>query len=155
MQPNDPNKFTESAWNAIAQALELTKQNQNQYIESEHLLFALLEAEGLANRILQRLNINPQQMRDKVEMLVRRNPKITGGDGHIYIGSSFDKLLDRAEQYRQQFKDDFIAVEHLLLAYTQDDRCGKKLFQEFGISGEQKLKETIQQIRGNQTVKNR
>ncbi|APB32308.1 ATP-dependent chaperone ClpB [Gloeomargarita lithophora Alchichica-D10] len=155
MQPNDPNKFTESAWNAIVQAVESTKQQQQQQIESEHLLFALLNAEGLANSICQRLNINPQQLRDKVELLVRRNPKITGGDGQVYIGNSLDKLLDRAEQYRQQLKDDFIAVEHLLLAYSQDDRCGKKLLQEFGISGDQKLKETIQQIRGSQTVKSR
>ncbi|WP_448380994.1 ATP-dependent chaperone ClpB [Gloeomargarita sp.] len=155
MQPNDPNKFTESAWSAIVQAVELTKQYQQQQIESEHLLLALLNAEGLANSILQRLNINPQQLRDKVEALVRRNPKITGGDGQVYIGNSLDKLLDRAEQYRQEFKDDFIAVEHLVLAYTQDDRCGKKLFQEFGVSGDRKFKEVIQQIRGSQTVKSR
>jgi len=155
MQPNDPNKFTESAWNAIVQAVELTKQQQQQQIESEHLLLALLNAEGLANSILQRLNINPQQLRDKVEALVRRNPKITGGDGQVYIGNSLDKLLDRAEQYRQELKDDFIAVEHLVLAYTQDDRCGKKLLQEFGVSGDRKLKEIIQQIRGSQTVKSR
>jgi ATP-dependent Clp protease ATP-binding subunit ClpB len=155
MQPNDPNKFTESAWSAIVQAVELTKQQQQQQIESEHLLLSLLNAEGLANSICQRLGINPSQLRDKVESLVRRNPKITGGDGQVYIGNSLDKLLDRAEQYRQQLKDDFIAVEHLLLAYAQDDRCGKKLLQEFGINGDQKLKETIQQIRGNQTVKSR
>lgn len=155
MQPNDPNKFTESAWSAIVQAVELTKQQQQQQIESEHLLLALLKAEGLTNSILQRLNINPNQLRDKVEDLVRRNPKITGGDGQVYIGNSLDKLLDRAEQYRQQFQDDFIAVDHLLLAYAHDDRCGKKLLQEFGVSGDQKLKEIIQQIRGNQTVKSR
>ncbi len=155
MQPNDPNKFTESAWNAIVQAVELTKQQQQQQIESEHLLLALLKAEGLVNRILQRLNLNPDQLRDKVETLVRRNPKITGGEGQVYIGSSLDKLLDRAEQYRQQLKDDFIAVEHLLLAYTQDERCGKKLLQEYGINGDQKFKEIIQQIRGSQTVKSR
>ncbi len=155
MQPNDPNKFTESAWSAIVQAVELTKQQQQQQIESEHLLLALLKAEGLTNSILQRLNINPNQLRDKVEEVVRRNPKITGGDGQVYIGNSLDKLLDRADQYRQQLKDDFIAVEHLLLGYAHDDRCGKKLLQDFGVSGDQKLKEIIQQIRGNQTVKSR
>lgn len=155
MQPNDPNKFTESAWNAIVQSVEIAKQNQNQQLESEHLLLALLNAEGLANSIFQRLNINPQQVREKVEAFVRRNPKVTGGDGQLYIGNSLDKLLDRAEQYRQQFKDDFIAVEHLLLAYTQDERIGKNLLREFGISGDQKLKEVIQKIRGSQTVKSR
>jgi ATP-dependent Clp protease ATP-binding subunit ClpB len=81
MQPNDPNKFTESAWNAIVQAVEITKQQQQQQIESEHLLLALLNAEGLAHSILRRLNIHPQQLRDKVEALVRRNPRVTGGDG--------------------------------------------------------------------------
>lgn len=155
MQPNDPNKFTESAWNAIVQAVEITKQQQQQQIESEHLLLALLNAEGLAHSILRRLNIHPQQLRDKVEALVRRNPRVTGGDGQVYIGNSLDKLLDRAEQYRQELKDDFIAVEHLILAYSQDDRCGKKLLQELGINGDRQLKEIIRQIRGSQTVKSR
>ncbi|MEN9259317.1 MAG: Clp protease N-terminal domain-containing protein, partial [Gloeomargarita sp. SRBZ-1_bins_9] len=155
MQPNDPNKFTESAWNAIVQAVDIAKQNQNQQLESEHLLLALLNADGLANRIFQRLEINPNQVREKVEALVRRNPKVTGGDGQLYIGHSLDKLLDRAEEYRKQFKDDFIAVEHLLLAYTQDDRVGKNLLREFGITGDQKLKEVIQKIRGSQAVKSR
>jgi len=155
MQPNDPNKFTESAWNAIVQAVEITKQQQQQQIESEHLLLALLNAEGLAHSILRRLNINPQQLRDRVEAFIRRNPRVTGGDGQVYIGNSLDKLLDRAEQYRQELKDDFIAVEHLILAYSQDDRCGKKLLQELGVSGDRKLKEIIQQIRGSQTVKSR
>ncbi|MEN9206543.1 MAG: ATP-dependent chaperone ClpB, partial [Gloeomargarita sp. GMQP_bins_14] len=123
--------------------------------ESEHLLLALLNADGLANRIFQRLEINPNQVREKVEALVRRNPKVTGGDGQLYIGHSLDKLLDRAEEYRKQFKDDFIAVEHLLLAYTQDDRVGKNLLREFGITGDQKLKEVIQKIRGSQAVKSR
>ncbi|MEN9247668.1 MAG: ATP-dependent chaperone ClpB [Gloeomargarita sp. GMQP_bins_69] len=155
MQPNDPNKFTESAWNAIVQAVDIAKQNQNQQLESEHLLLALLNADGLANRIFQRLEINPNQVREKVEALVRRNPKVTGGDGQLYIGHSLDKLLDRAEEYRKQFKDDFIAVEHLLLAYTQDDRVGKNLLREFGITVDQKLKEVIQKIRGSQAVKSR
>jgi ATP-dependent Clp protease ATP-binding subunit ClpB len=60
-------------------------------------------------------------------------------------------LLDRAEKYRQEFKDEFISIEHLLLAYAKDDRFGKSLLQEFGLD-ENKLKNIIKEIRGKQKV---
>jgi ATP-dependent Clp protease ATP-binding subunit ClpB len=60
-------------------------------------------------------------------------------------------LLDRAEKYRQEFKDEFISIEHLLLGYAKDDRFGKSLCQEFGLD-ENKLKNIIKEIRGKQKV---
>ncbi len=62
-----------------------------------------------------------------------------------------DTLLDRADQYRQQFKDEYISIEHLVLAYVKDDRFGKALLQEFGLN-ENQLKTIIAEIRGSQKV---
>jgi ATP-dependent Clp protease ATP-binding subunit ClpB len=62
-----------------------------------------------------------------------------------------DTLLDRAEKYRQQFDDDFISIEHIILAYSQDDRLGRNLWREFNLT-ESKLKNIIKQIRGSQKV---
>ena len=62
-----------------------------------------------------------------------------------------DTLLDRAEAHRKEYEDEFISIEHLVLAYPQDDRFGKSLFQEFKLD-EAKLKEIIAQVRGNQKV---
>ncbi|MBF2099390.1 MAG: ATP-dependent chaperone ClpB [Gloeomargaritaceae cyanobacterium C42_A2020_066] len=151
MQPNNPNQFTEKAWQAIARTPDLAKQAQHQQIESEHLLKALLEEDGLATSILQRAGVAVQRLRDRVEEFLRRQPKVSGSVASVYLGQSLDALLDRAEALRLQFKDDFISIEHLILAYAKDERLGKTLFQEFDLD-ERKLKDVIKAVRGSQRV---
>jgi len=151
MQPTNPNQFTEKAWEAIAHTPDIAKAVQQQQIESEHLMKALLEQEGLASSILTKAGANVSKLRDRTEQFIQRQPKISGSSSSVYLGRSLDTLLDRAEAYRQEFQDEFISIEHLLLAYAKDDRFGKSLFQEFGLE-EAKLKNTIKQIRGSQKV---
>jgi ATP-dependent Clp protease ATP-binding subunit ClpB len=151
MQPTDPNKFTEKAWSAIARTPDIAKQTQHQHIESEHLLLALLEQEGLATSIFDKLSIKSEQLQERTEAFINSQPKVSGSGSSVYIGKSLDTLLDRADNFRQSYGDDFISIEHLILAYASDDRFGKKLFQEFALD-EAKLKQAIQEIRGNQKV---
>ncbi|WP_017303586.1 ATP-dependent chaperone ClpB [Spirulina subsalsa] len=151
MQPTNPNQFTEKAWEAIVKTPEIAKQNKNQQIESEHLLKALLEQEGLATSIFNKADISVQRLRDRTEEFISRQPKITQTTDSIYLGRSLDVLLDQAEKNRQGFKDDFISIEHLILAYEQDERFGAALFKEFGLT-RKKLQEIIMSIRGSQTV---
>ncbi|MBD2336449.1 ATP-dependent chaperone ClpB [Calothrix sp. FACHB-156] len=151
MQPTNPNQFTEKAWEAIAHTPDIAKQYQQQQIESEHLMKALLEQEGLASGILTKAGVNLQKIRDRAEQFIQRQPKVSGSSTSVYLGRSLDTLLDRADVYRKEFKDEYISIEHLLLAYAKDDRFGKGLFQEFGLD-EGKLKNIIKQIRGSQTV---
>jgi len=151
MQPTNPNQFTEKAWEAITHTPDIAKENQHQQIESEHLMKALLEQEGLSSSILTKAGLNIQKIRDRTEQAIQRQPKVSGSSVSVYLGRSLDTLLDRAEAYRKEFTDEFISIEHLLLAYAKDDRFGKALFQEFGLD-ESKLKNIIKQIRGNQKV---
>ncbi len=151
MQPTNPNQFTEKAWEAIAHTPDIVKAVQQQQIESEHLMKALLELEGLASSILTKAGTNIQKLRDRTEQFIQRQPKVSGSGNSVYLGRSLDTLLDRAEAYRKEFEDEFISIEHLLLAYAKDDRFGKGLLQEFGLD-EAKLKNTIKQIRGSQKV---
>ncbi|MBW4555945.1 MAG: ATP-dependent chaperone ClpB [Trichormus sp. ATA11-4-KO1] len=151
MQPTNPNQFTEKAWEAIAHTPEIAKQYQQQQIESEHLMKALLEQEGLASSILTKAGVDLQKIRDRTDQFFQRQPKVSGSSTSVYLGRSLDTLLDRAEVYRKEFKDEYISIEHLLLAYAKDDRFGKGLFQEFGLD-EGQLKNTIKQIRGSQKV---
>ncbi|NEQ99155.1 MAG: ATP-dependent chaperone ClpB, partial [Cyanothece sp. SIO2G6] len=151
MQPTDPKKFTEKAWQAINNTPDLVKQAQQQQIESEHLMRSLLEDDGLASSVFNKLSINVQKVRDYTNEFIAKQPKVSGANGSVYLGRSLDSLLDRAEAYRQQFDDDFISVEHFLLGYAQDNRFGQGLFKEFGLT-EQRLRETIMQVRGNQKV---
>jgi len=151
MQPNNPNLFTEKAWEALAQTPDVVKAAQQQQIESEHLMKALLDQEGLAISILNKAQIPVQRIREATDAFIQRQPKVSGSSSSIYMGRSLDTLLDRADGYRKEFNDDYISVEHLMLAYVKDDRFGKSLFQEFKLD-EQTLRNTITQIRGNQTV---
>ena len=151
MQPTDPQKFTEKAWEAIVRTPDIAKQNKHQQIESEHLMKSLIEQEGLASSIFNKANISVQRLRDRTDEFMRRQPTVSNPSDSTYLGRSLDTLLDRAEQFRQEFDDDYISIEHLILAYAKDDRIGRSLFQEFGLN-ENKLKEIIKEIRGSQKV---
>ena len=151
MQPTNPDQFTEKAWEAIAHTPDVAKQYQQQQLESEHLMKGLLEQEGLASAIFTKAGTNLQKVRDRTEQFIQRQPKVSGTSASVYLGRSLDTLLDRAEKYRQEFKDEFISIEHLLLGYAKDDRFGKSLLQEFSLD-ESKLKNIIKEIRGKQKV---
>ena len=150
MQPNDPNKFTEKAWSAIARTPDIVKQAKQQQLEPEHLMQALLEQEGLAASIFKKVGVPLDQLRDHTQSFIDKQPKITGADS-VYLGNNLSTLLDRADNYRQKFEDDYISIEHLVLGYAQDKRFGQDLLKAFGVS-EKDLKQAIEQIRGNQKV---
>ncbi|OUC12860.1 MAG: ATP-dependent chaperone ClpB [Alkalinema sp. CACIAM 70d] len=151
MQPSNPNQFTEKAWEAIGRTPDIVKQANQQQIETEHLMKALLEQDGLAASVFNKLGVSVQRLRDRTEEYIAKQPKVSGANQNVYFGRSSDSLLDRAESYRKQYGDDFISVEHMLLGYAQDSRFGKALFAEFKLD-EAKLKAAIEQIRGNQKV---
>ncbi len=151
MQPTNPNQFTEKAWEAIVRTPDIAKQAQQQQLESEHLMKSLLEQDGLATSVFNKLGADMQRMRDRTGDYINRQPKISGAGSSVYLGRSLDTLLDRAEQYRKDYGDEFISIEHLLLAYAKDERFGRALLQEFKID-EKKLRTTIDEIRGSQKV---
>ena len=152
MQPNNPNQFTEKAWEALARTPEVVKAAQQQQLESEHLMKALLEQEsGLAISLFNKAGVPLAKLRDRTDEFISRQPKISGSGGNVYLGRSLDTLLDRAETYRKDYSDEFISVEHLILGYIKDDHFGKNLLQEFKLN-EAKLKDIITQVRGNNKV---
>ncbi|UBF24938.1 ATP-dependent chaperone ClpB [Kovacikia minuta CCNUW1] len=152
MQPTNPAQFTEKAWQALVRTPDIAKQFQHQQIESEHLMPALLEQEGLASSIFNKAGVNVQKLHERTIDFINRQPKVSGASSSsVYLGHSLETLLDRAEQYRKEFGDEYISIEHLILAFAKDDRFGKGLFQEFGLD-EKNLSNIIQQIRGSQKV---
>jgi ATP-dependent Clp protease ATP-binding subunit ClpB len=151
MQPTNPNQFTEKAWEAIVNTTEVAKKAKQQNLETEHLLQSLLEQDGLATSIFTKAGIDVKKLLNRTEDFINRQPKVSKTDGSVYLGRNLDILLDRAEDQRKKWKDDYISIEHLVLAYTKDDRIGKILKQEFKLN-ESALEEVIKQIRGNQKV---
>lgn len=151
MQPNNPQKFTEKAWAAIANVQDIAKNSQQQQVETEHLFKSLITEEGLASSIFNKADVSVQSLRDRVDRFINSQPKVSNSNGSVFLGRSLDSLLDRAEKYRTEFGDDYISIEHLVLGFAQDDRFGRKLLQDVGLT-EKKLKEVIKQVRGNQKV---
>ena len=151
MQPNNPQKFTEKAWQAIANVQDIAKNSQQQQVETEHLFKSLITEEGLASSIFNKADVSVQSLRDRVDRFINSQPKVSNSNGSVFLGRSLDSLLDRAEKYRTEFGDDYISIEHLVLGFARDDRFGRKLLQDIGLT-ENKLKEVIKQVRGNQKV---
>jgi ATP-dependent Clp protease ATP-binding subunit ClpB len=151
MQPTDPKKFTEKAWEAIVKSQEVARRAQHQQLEVEHLLMALLEQEeGLTTNILTAMSVPMARARRQVEEFLRRQPRVASPE-QLYLGRNLEVWLDRTEEHRKVFGDDFIAVEHMLLGLADDDRIGKRLYRDLSID-RKKLEETIKSLRGSQTI---
>ncbi len=151
MQINDPNKFTEKVQSALNSALDIVKQSSHQQLEPEHLMRSLLEQEGLASRIFEKAGLSVSALHSQTSAFINKQPKVTGASESIYVSSATSKLIDNADNYRQDFDDEYVSIEHLVLAYTKDKRFGQGLFKDLGAS-EKDLKQAITQIRGNQKV---
>ncbi|MEL6438472.1 MAG: ATP-dependent chaperone ClpB [Cyanobacteria bacterium J06621_8] len=151
MQPNNPQKFTEKAWQAIANIQDIAKQNQQQHVETEHLFKSLIAEEGLASSIFNKADVSVQLLRNRVDNFISSQPKVSNTNGSVFLGRSLDSLLDRAENYRAKFDDDYISIEHLVLGFAQDERFGRKLLQDVSLT-ETQLIDIIKQVRGKQKV---
>ncbi|NJK29034.1 MAG: ATP-dependent chaperone ClpB [Acaryochloris sp. RU_4_1] len=151
MQPTNPNQFTEKAWAAIVRTPDLVKEAQQQQIESEHLLQALLESDGLASQIFTKAGADVQRLRDRTTDFINRQPKLTTPSSSVFLGRSLDTLLDRADTLRQSYGDDYISIEHLVLGYIEDDHFGQTLFLDLGLD-EKQLKQAVTEIRGSHKV---
>ncbi|MBW4626257.1 MAG: ATP-dependent chaperone ClpB [Brasilonema octagenarum HA4186-MV1] len=151
MQPTDPNKFTDKAWEAIVKSQDIVRAYQQQQLDVEHLLIALLEEPtGLATRILNRCEIDALRLQQQVEAFTQRQPKV-GKSEQLYLSRSLDTLLDRAEEARARMKDSYISIEHLLLAFAEDERIGRKIYKSFNLDTA-KLEAAIKTVRGSQKV---
>ncbi|MBE9059966.1 ATP-dependent chaperone ClpB [cf. Phormidesmis sp. LEGE 11477] len=150
MQINDPNKFTDKVRAALDSSIEIVKRSSQQQLEPEHLMLALLEQEGLASRIFQKLDVSAEGLRSHTQAFIDQQPKVSSSDS-VYIGRHADALLDRADSYRQKLDDDFISTEHLVLGYAGDKHFGQGLLKAFNIT-EKDLTQAITQIRGTHKV---
>ena len=150
MQPTDPSKFTDKAWEAIVKSQDVARRFKNQQLEVEHIAIALLEQEGLASQILTRITVDVTRFGQQLEAFATRQPKVQNID-QLYLGRGLDLMLDHAEASRTTLQDDFIAVEHLLVGLAEDDRVGRRLLKTFNIDTP-KLEAAIKAIRGSQKV---
>ena len=150
MQPT-AELFTEKAWAAILSAQNQAQKRRHQQLESEHLLLALLEQDGLASRILEKAGVTPSVLQTNLESYLNQQPALQSAPESVYLGKGLNSLLDRSESLKQEYGDSYISVEHLLLALAGDPRCGQRLLTQVGADAKA-LKTAIDAVRGSQTV---
>jgi ATP-dependent Clp protease ATP-binding subunit ClpB len=132
MQPTDPRKFTDSAWDAIVVSQDVARRYRQQQLEVEHVMLALLEQGTLEGETapllgwLQALSIEEANFRSPLEDFARRQIQVSRGE-QLYLGRGLDELLDRAEKARQIWQDPIIGIEHLLMGFVEDDRIGRRV----------------------------
>ncbi|MEB3213842.1 MAG: ATP-dependent chaperone ClpB [Leptolyngbyaceae bacterium] len=133
MQPTDPSKFADDAWDAIVDSQDVTRRFKQQQLEVEHLAIALLEQEeGLATVILEKIEAPVDRLLQQLNVFTQRQPTVSEID-QLYLGRYLDVMLDRAEEARQKEKNSFINIGHLLLALARDERIGRRLFRTLNI----------------------
>ncbi|UNC92737.1 ATP-dependent chaperone ClpB [Candidatus Contubernalis alkaliaceticus] len=151
----DLNKFTHKAQEAVLGAQNAALKYNHQRIEPEHLLFALLEQpEGMAGRILNLLEANPNALLEKVEEHLKKMPQVYSktGQEQIYMSPSVGRIIEKAKSEAEAFKDEYISVEHLFLALlSAEANDAAKILRQEGLGRTQVL-EVLQKIRGHQRV---
>ncbi len=132
MQPTDPNKFTEIAWDAIVRSQEICQDYKHKNLEVEHLILALLEESTVATKIFEQAGLDVSRLAKQIQMFVTRQPKMFDL-GQLYLGRNLDLLLDRAQKCCESWNDEYIGVSHLLVAFAEDQRLGKKTLRNFNL----------------------
>ena len=152
MQPTDPDKFTDTAWEAVAKSQEVARAYKQQQLEVEHLIIALLEEPtALSTAILTRAEVDTVRFQQQLEAFTQRQPRVAKSD-QLYLGRNLEKFLDKADEIRSKMREGEISEGHLILALADDDRIGRKLFKSFNIDVV-KLEMGVKSVRNTPTVK--
>ena len=148
------NQFTQKSVEAVQAAQQMASARQNQQIEQEHLLLALLEQkEGLIPQLMQKAGVEPAALRQKLTAAVERLPQVSGsGAGQMYLSRDLEQTLNEAEKIAREMHDEYTSVEHLMLGlFEKTDDTLRSLFREAGLTKE-KFMAALRQVRGNRTV---
>ncbi|MBC7188345.1 MAG: ATP-dependent chaperone ClpB [Calditrichaeota bacterium] len=145
-------KLTIKTQEAIQRAQRLASERGHQQIEPEHLLYALVEpADGIVPAILKKLGANPSAVMDKLAGELDRLPRVSGGVGQIYISPRANELLEKSLKEATQLRDEYVSVEHLLLAASEDKGPAGRILREEG-AGKDAILQALRTVRGSQRV---
>ncbi|MFD2164380.1 ATP-dependent chaperone ClpB [Paradesertivirga mongoliensis] len=144
------NNFTIKAQEAVQKASEIAGGNQQQAIENAHLLKALLMVdENVINYLLKKLNVNLNRLNTVLDAEIQSYPKVSGSN--IYLSSSANTALIKAQSYLKEFKDEFVSVEHILLGILNANNKTSGMLKDAGVT-EKDLKKAITELRGDNRV---
>jgi len=150
----DLNKLTEKSQDALRSAQSIAVQNSNNQLDAEHLFASLLrQDQGLVPSLLKRANVPIDTFSLRVVQELDKLPKVsnTPSAESLYVTTRLTKIVSDAEAEAKKLKDDYVSVEHLLLAFTSDSGPSGKLLKEFGLT-RARVETALKEIRGSQRV---
>ena len=129
-------KYTQKTLDAVKTAQSMAQENGNQYLTPEHLLYALVDQDGgLIASLFGKMGVDCDGLLSELDTLIRRLPKVSGGNGEVYASPETGKILNLAEKTAEKLHDDYISVEHLMLAiFSEGTSDVKQLLQSHGIT---------------------
>ncbi|MEV6134455.1 Clp protease N-terminal domain-containing protein, partial [Streptomyces violaceusniger] len=153
----DMNRLTQKSQEALQDAQTRAQRYGHTEVDGEHLLLALLDQpDGLTPRLIGQLGADPEAVRTMLEAEVARKPRVTGpgaAPGQVFVTQRLSHLLDAAEQEAKRLKDEYVSVEHLVLALTGEGSgtAAGRVLKEHGVTQESFLG-ALTQVRGSQRV---
>ena len=129
-------KYTQKALDAVKTAQNMAQENGNQYVTSEHLLYALLDQDGgLIGSLFGKMGVDCDGLLSEIDTLIRKLPRISGGSGEVYASPEVGKILNLAEKTAEKLHDEYLSVEHLMLAiFSEGSQNVRQLLSGHGIT---------------------
>ncbi len=153
----DLNKFTVKSQEALQNAQTKAIKYGHQEVDGEHLFLALMEqSDGLVPQLVKRMNVQVETVQRMIEEELNKKPRVTGPGtepGKVYITQRLNSLLVKAEEEAQALKDEYVSVEHIFLAFTDegDSTPAGRILRQLGITRDVLLK-ALAAVRGHQRV---
>ncbi len=150
-------RFTERAQDAAARAYEILQRYGHNQVDTEHILLALIEQpDGLVGQILEKISVNVDTLRYKIEEVLRSTPRSavydSAGTGQVFITPRVKRIIDLANEEANRLRDEYISTEHIFLAILSERRTAvARILTEGGVTRE-RVETAIKDIRGGQRV---
>jgi ATP-dependent Clp protease ATP-binding subunit ClpC len=149
-------RFTERAQEAAQRAAEIIQRYGHNQIDTEHILLALIEQPGgVIPQILEKLNVSPDALVERLDATLRASPKANifgGGAGQIFITPRVKRIIDLANEEANRLKDEYISTEHIFLAIlTERNTPAARILEGAGLSRD-RVYDAVQGMRGGQRV---
>ena len=146
-------KYTQNAQQAIMDCQNIAISEGHQMLDGEHLHLALMmQKDGLIPKLVKFMNIDPTSIIVDLEEEMEKLPKVSGAADNMYSSRRLSQILMKAEKIADDFKDEYVSVEHLYLALLEERGTpSAKIFSKFGID-KNKFLEALSKVRGNQRV---
>ena len=149
-------KFTQKSLEALSSAQDFATEYGNMQVEQQHLLYALISQEGgLIGQLLKKMEMDPASVEQAVRQEIDRIPRVSGPgreSGKIYVSQEVDRALVESEKIAERMKDEYVSVEHIMLALLENPNSAiKRVFNQFGLD-KNKFLSALMSVRGNTRV---